>query len=181
MKHINISTFKKILEVEGSNDSIDFINVCTPVEYSEKHISGVRSVPLDELPKHLKEFQSKKTIYIHCRSGKRGEKAVETLEKMGVSAELVNVEGGLLAWEEAGFQTLSLLKKGKLPLMRQVFLTAGLLVLIGQILFFVFGSKYFLILSLFVGAGLTFSGLSGWCGLQILLSKMPWNKQERCG
>jgi len=34
----------------------------------------------------------------------------------------------------------------------------------------------FIYLSAFFGAGLLFAGLSGWCGLAILMSKMPWNK-----
>jgi hypothetical protein len=28
----------------------------------------------------------------------------------------------------------------------------------------------------FFGAGLTFAGSTGWCGLAILMSKMPWNR-----
>jgi len=31
-------------------------------------------------------------------------------------------------------------------------------------------------LSAFFGAGLVFAGSTGWCGLAILLSKMPWNR-----
>jgi hypothetical protein len=59
--------------------------------------------------------------------------------------------------------------------MRQVFLAAGLLIIVGCI-----GSytihEYFIFLPLMVGAGLMFSGLTGWCGMALLLAKMPWNK-----
>jgi len=34
----------------------------------------------------------------------------------------------------------------------------------------------FIYLSVFVGAGLSVAGLTGWCGMSMLLSKMPWNK-----
>ncbi len=173
MKHITISSFKEVLVTEKSNSTVDFINVCTPLEYKEKHISGVRSVPLDELESHMDEFKNKKTIYIHCRSGARGLKAVHRLEALGVKAELVNVEGGLLAWDEAGFDTISLTKK--LPLMRQVMLVAGILVLLGYVASLTINT-HFIFLSVFVGAGLTLSGATGWCGMAFLLSKMPWNK-----
>lgn len=173
MKHINIHSFKEVLHTEKNNSTVDFINVCTPVEYKEKHIRGVRSVPLDELDKHLEEFKDKKTIYVHCRSGARGRKAIEVLESLGVKAELVNVEGGILAWDQAGFGTDSV--SNKIPLMRQVFLSAGILVLSGYIAS-LFIHPQFILLSAFVGAGLTVSGLTGWCGMAILLSKMPWNK-----
>lgn len=174
MKHISPSAFNEVLQTEKSNSTIDFINVCTKAEYKEKHISGVRSVPLDDLEKHLEEFKDKKTIYIHCRSGARGKRAIETLVSLGVQAELVNVEGGILAWEEAGYVT-NFFAKVKIPLMRQVFLTAGLLILISSICGFTISQNFFLI-TVFVGAGLTISGATGWCGMAILLSKMPWNK-----
>jgi len=104
-RQIDVATFKKIID-EGTNDaSIDFINVCTTPEYDEMHIEGVRSVPLDTLAEHLTEFADKKKIYIHCKSGRRSALAVETLEKLGVGAELINVEGGIHAWIDAGFKT----------------------------------------------------------------------------
>jgi len=105
MKHISVEAFKEIVDVEKSNDTVDFINVCTPEEYAAEHIEGVRSVPLDEIAQHAQEFAGKKSIFVHCRSGRRGEIAIKTLEDLGVTAELVNVEGGLLAWNDAGFAT----------------------------------------------------------------------------
>ncbi len=173
MKHINISAFKEVLTAEKSNSTVDFINVCTPVEYKEKHIQGVRSVPLDEIASHLSEFKNKETIYVHCRSGNRSRKAIEKLEELGIKAELVNVEGGIMAWDEAGYSTMSLTKK--MPLMRQVFLAAGVLVVISHILASMVNGN-FILLSLFVGLGLTLSGLTGWCGMALILSKMSWNK-----
>ena len=32
-------------------------------------------------------------------------------------------------------------------------------------------------LSAFVGAGLVFAGVTGFCGLGLLLARMPWNKK----
>jgi len=108
MKHISVSEFKDLIEKEHDNQSLDFINVCTPEEYSAQHIQGVRSVPLGEIDAHLNEFAGKKAIYIHCRSGGRGRAAIERLKELGVDAELVNVEGGLIAWGGAGYKTNSL-------------------------------------------------------------------------
>jgi hypothetical protein len=38
-------------------------------------------------------------------------------------------------------------------------------------------SPWFLAISGFVGCGLMFAGISGWCGMAKLLAVMPWNKQ----
>ncbi len=173
MRHISVDSFKEVVIAEKGNTSIDFINVCTPAEYREKHIEGVRSVPLDELPAHVHEFVGKQTVYIHCRSGKRAAQAIATLQSLGVTAELVNVEGGLLAWDEAGHPTKSL--TSRMPIMRQVLVAAGALVLLGVLLSLLVHPT-FVGLSAFVGVGLVFAGTTGWCGMAFILSKMPWNK-----
>jgi len=173
MKHVTVSTFNEVICSEHDNPTVDFINVCTPIEYKEKCIDKVRNVPLDELESHLSEFADKRTVYVHCRSGNRGKQAIEKLIKLGVTADLVNVEGGLLAWDEAGLPTTS--QTNRLPLMRQVLLAAGLLVLVGYALSLLF-HHLFILVSVFVGLGLSFAGLTGWCGMSYLLAKMPWNK-----
>ena len=173
MKHISISAFKEVIESEANNSTVDFINVCTPAEYKEKHIKGVRSVPLDTLHSRIDELNKKKTVYIHCRSGNRGRQAIEKLLSLGVTAELVNVDGGLLAWEEAGHETGS--HTNRLPLMRQVFIGAGGLVLGGVLLTHFVGYR-FIVIPLFVSLGLLVSGFTGWCGMALILSKMSWNK-----
>jgi hypothetical protein len=59
--------------------------------------------------------------------------------------------------------------------MRQVQVTAGLIVLtrssLGRLV-----HPAFYALSAFIGAGLTFAGATGWCGMAMLLKTMPWNR-----
>ncbi len=173
MKHISVSSFKEVINAETNNPSVAFINVCTPAEYQEKHISGVRSVPLDEIERHVQELKDKKTIYVHCRSGRRGVAAIEKLTALGVKAELVNVEGGLLAWEEAGYGTAKI--SSRLSLMRQTFIVAGATIVLAHLLA-LFAAPGWIILSGAVGVGLFVAGLTGWCGMTMLLVKMPWNR-----
>lgn len=59
--------------------------------------------------------------------------------------------------------------------MRQVQITTGLLILTGVVLGW-FVNPAFYALSAFVGAGLTFAGATGWCGMAMLLKAMPWNR-----
>lgn len=173
MKEISVTEFRDALKNESMNTSVDFINVCSTAEYKEKCIQGVRSVPLDTLQNHLAEFKDKKTIYIHCRAGSRGRQAVEILENLGMNAKLINMDGGILAWERAGFPTKTYTHR--LPIMRQVMLTAGFIISLGIVLSLTVNPS-FVYLSLFVGCGLMFAGITGWCTLSYILERMPWNR-----
>ena len=62
--------------------------------------------------------------------------------------------------------------------MRQVQIAAGSLVLAG-VLLGAFVAPGFYALSGFVGAGLLFAGVSGFCGMARLLAVMPWNRRAQ--
>ena len=64
--------------------------------------------------------------------------------------------------------------------MRQVQIVAGSLVALGVALG-VLVSPWMLILPAFVGCGLVFAGVSGWCGMARLLAVMPWNSTPKPG
>jgi rhodanese-related sulfurtransferase len=59
--------------------------------------------------------------------------------------------------------------------MRQAQIVAGGLVLAG-VLLSVLVAPGWIWLSGFVGAGLMFAGISGFCGMARLLAAMPWNQ-----
>jgi len=52
---------------------------------------------------------------------------------------------------------------------------AGSIILICSLLA-IFISKWFVLIPAFVGAGLLNAGITEWCGMGLLLAKMPWNK-----
>ena len=103
MQNISVQDFKKLLETIPADEAVDFINVCTTNEYKQAHIDGVRNLPLTEITDSLAQFSNKKKIYLHCLAGGRSVLAILELKKLGVSAELINVTGGITAWREAGF------------------------------------------------------------------------------
>jgi hypothetical protein len=112
----------------------------------------------------------------HCRSGARTSANAGSLGEAARTAgcEAYLLEGGLEAWKAAGLPTAQN-RKAPLELMRQVQIAAGGLALAG----FALGAGIdpaFHLLSGFIGAGLVFAGVSGWCGMAKLLALMPWNK-----
>jgi rhodanese-related sulfurtransferase len=86
---------------------------------------------------------------------------------------VVNIEGGTLACEQAGLPVVRGQKT--ISLERQVRIAAGSLVLIGVVLSLQV-HPYWIGLSAFVGAGLVFAGITDTCGMGMILARMPWNQ-----
>lgn len=61
--------------------------------------AGARLVPLATLPEAVESLDSSEPLIIHCRSGPRGDRAVEYLRAVGFD-HAVNLAGGILAWAE---------------------------------------------------------------------------------
>ncbi len=149
------------------------VDVREPVEHAEEHITGAKLIPLGQLEKRIAEIDRNAPVVVMCRSGKRGGEALKKLQALGIT-EARNLEGGILAWKAAGLPVGTSGKK-VFPLMQQVQLTIGLGVLTGAILALTVNPNW-VFLCAFFGAGLTMAGSTGWCGLAILMSKMPWNR-----
>jgi rhodanese-related sulfurtransferase len=170
---------KQLEQVLQSGKRVALIDVRTPVEHDEMHIAGSRLMPLDRLdPAAVKTAaENAEQCVIICRSGKRAEQAYQKLRAAGCE-NMVILDGGVMSWESAGL-ALNRSAKKRLPLMRQVQLVIGVCAFVGSILALTVHKDFALIPAFFCG-GLVLAGATGWCGLAVVLSKMPWNKIE-CG
>jgi len=169
-------TPQQLHELHVGGRSIDLIDVRTPAEFREVHVTFARNVPLDRLePRFVQAArgsQASEPLYLICRSGGRGKQACEQFLAAGV-AGVVNVAGGTQAWEQAGLPVVR--GKKAISLERQVRIAAGTLVLIGSALG-VLVHPVWIGLSAFIGAGLVFSGITDTCGMALVLARMPWNQ-----
>lgn len=79
------------------------IDVREQNEYDMAHVEGSMLIPLSELPGRLGEIMQHKDkpVIAICRSGKRSAQAVKLLHEKGFT-QATSVEGGLIAWEQAG-------------------------------------------------------------------------------
>lgn len=166
-------TFAAILQQGGACRILD---VRTPPEFEAAHLVGSVNQPLDHLnPADWRSTSNAGPVYIFCQAGGRAGRAGEILAKAGVSNTVI--EGGLDAWTAAGFPV----ERGAtsvLPLMRQVQIVIGLVAGTGAALA-IFKHPLFALIPLFTSAGLLFAGLTGTCGLALLLARMPWNRRSQ--
>ena len=76
------------------------VDVREPHEWAEARVNGATLIPLGSITERVAEIPADRTVYVICRSGGRSDRAAGWLRTQGVDA--VNVNGGTLAWIEAG-------------------------------------------------------------------------------
>jgi len=167
---------QELSRLQQSGQTVELIDVRTPVEFQELHVEFARNVPLDRLDPQAIQAErnghADQPLYVVCRSGNRSKQACEKLLAAGLT-NVVNVDGGTVACEATGLPVVR--GKKAISLERQVRMAAGSLVVIGSALGF-FVHPYFIALAAFVGAGLVFAGITDTCGMGLLLASMPWNQ-----
>lgn len=171
----NTITPKHLFDRQQAGEDIELLDVRTPAEFREVHVEFARNVPLDRL--NATQWSASRNgtdrpLYVVCRSRSRGQQACEKLQAAGC-ANVVNVEGGTQAWDQAGLPVVR--GKKTVSLERQVRIAAGTLVLIGSALG-AFVHPYFIGLAALVGAGLVVAGITDTCGMGMMLARMPWNQ-----
>lgn len=73
-------------EDDAAHDVV-LVDVRTPEEYRAGHKEGALNIPVDEMEQLAPQLLPDKNavILLYCRTGKRADKAMETLRKMGYS------------------------------------------------------------------------------------------------
>lgn len=158
-----------------ANGEAILIDVREPDEFQAEHIAYAVSLPLSKINDLFSQLQipPERKIIFQCLSGKRGSTACVNLKAAGAcNNDIYNMEGGIAAWKDANLPIVG--GAQSLSICRQVQIIIGgliaLMVLLGSA-----GLSFGFMVAGFFGAALCFAGITGWCGLAMLLKKMPWN------
>lgn len=94
-------TVKELKEKLANEDGFVLIDVREPYEHEEFNVGG-NLVPLGDIPNALADLEDYKDseVIVYCRSGKRSANAQAFLQQAGFK-NVRNLEGGMLAWEDA--------------------------------------------------------------------------------
>jgi rhodanese-related sulfurtransferase len=153
------------------------IDVREPDEYAIESIPGSLLLPASSFDTSPFRFADVPVV-LHCQSGQRSAQAAARLAAADdcPAPTVYSLRGGIRAWKQAGLPT----REGgsaalRMPIMRQVQIVAGSLVVVGTALAAAV-SPWLLVIPAFIGAGLAFAGVTGTCGMATMLSAMPWNR-----
>src|SRR5690606_5954425 len=83
-------------------DDVLVLDVREQWEYDEGHIPGVTLIPMAEVSQRLDDIPAAKTVIVTCRSGNRSGQVTDYLRQQGFD-NVHNMDGGILAWEAAGY------------------------------------------------------------------------------
>lgn len=150
------------------------IDIREPMERAREAIPGAFSCPLSAMNGGAPAVLPRgKVLIYHCQSGRRTLENEARLSCFG-SGEAHILDGGLSAWKTAGYPT-RIDRSRPIEMQRQVQIVAGALVFAGVMLAWL-AHPLFMVLAGFVGMGLMFAGIFGWCGMAKLLGVLPWNR-----
>ena len=148
-------------------------------EFKSEHVEKSIHLPLSrfnlQAPGIFSNLEERE-IKLMCRSGTRAVLAAHQIEALGLgkNCRIEIFEGGILQWKAEGRPTVKGAGRSALPIMRQVQLVAGSLILAFVFLGFLVNPIWFVGAG-FVGSGLTMAGATGFCLMAELLTIMPWN------
>ncbi len=87
-----------------AQDDVFVIDVREQSEYDDWHIPGVTLMPMSEFEQHIAQLPKDKEIIVTCNSGNRSGQVTNFLLQNGYT-NVHNMQGGIQAWDAAGFET----------------------------------------------------------------------------
>ncbi len=79
------------------------VDVREPDEFGQGHIAGAVNIPLGQIDTRINELRERKRIYVICLSGARSAMACNAIQKAEPTLSVVNITGGMGAWQGHGF------------------------------------------------------------------------------
>lgn len=98
---LTLEEFFKTHKKLGPNEVL--LDVRTPDEFSQGHISCAINIPVDEVASRVEELKKFDKVYIHCKRGGRAQSAFNTLKEMGLINLVCVHDAGIDKWIECGY------------------------------------------------------------------------------
>lgn len=172
---IEMITPADAVKILASDRQSQILDVRSESEISQLHVENSLNIPINQLSTRMAEvISANRNFLVLCHSGNRAAMAADMLMQAGIHNVKV-IQGGIAQWQKDKVQGV-IKGQGGVSIERQVRIAAGSLVLIGIILAG-FVNWYFLAISVFVGCGLVYAGITDNCMMGMLLMKLPYNKK----
>lgn len=138
-------------------------------EFNDEYIPQAQLHPVSTFePRQIPSGDGKKIVF-YCRSGRRSAAAALKWADYCGAPDAYSLRGGIDQWKISGLSTLSN-QPGSKRIQQQVYVAAGLIILIGTILG-AWVSLWFLLLPALSGLAFLYAGMAGTTFFSYLLSQ----------
>lgn len=100
--HVN-ELYPRWLVAADKGEAFALFDVRSLEEYQAGHVPGAKLIALNTLMARMDEFPKQGDVFMICRSGGRSAQAADYLTRQCGHKNLINIEGGTMAWIEAGY------------------------------------------------------------------------------
>ena len=170
-------TLQTILPQEAKrliDDGAVLVDISEADEHARENIPGARHIACRNWTKPtLPRIPANRHLPLPIRRPHKRPKR-EARGESRRNLQGVSLGRRLGGWRKAGLPT-AVDTRQPIELQRQVQIGAGGLTLLGTLLGLT-ASPWFFAVPLFVGTGLLFAGITGFCGMALLLQRAPWNQ-----
>ncbi|MBF9653629.1 rhodanese-like domain-containing protein [Streptococcus pseudopneumoniae] len=94
MKEITFDAFYQLYQ----NEQLSLVDVREVDEFEALHLEGAQNLPLSQLTDTYDQLDKDQLHYVICKYGMRSARACQFLAEQ--SYEVINVQGGMTAFEE---------------------------------------------------------------------------------
>jgi len=95
--------YTRWLAASEKGEACVLIDVRTPEEYAMGRVPSAKLLPLNTLPERAAEIERDRTVYLICQGGMRSAQAIGYLANEHGHSNLINIDGGTMAWAHAGY------------------------------------------------------------------------------
>lgn len=103
VQHVDAKAAAKLLTTDDKDKKPVILDVRTPAEFAKGHLKDATNVSFtgDDFEGAIAKLDKDQPYLVHCRSGGRSTSSLEAFKKLGFK-KIYHLDGGYLAWQEAG-------------------------------------------------------------------------------
>jgi rhodanese-related sulfurtransferase len=101
---VTVDQARELIQKRAGTAEFVILDVRTPEEFAEGHISGAVNVNLlpPDFESRLGALDRAKTYLVYCRSGNRSAKAIQAMNRLGFRS-VYHMFEGIVGWQKKGF------------------------------------------------------------------------------
>ena len=103
-QEVTVNQARELIQKHARNPQLVILDVRTPEEFAEGHLSGAVNVNLmaPDFESRVGTLDRGKSYLVYCRTGSRSTRAIQTMGRLGFRS-VYHMFEGIVGWQKKGF------------------------------------------------------------------------------